>query len=168
MRIAYLLVAATALVSAAGFAGAEQQRQAQTAPQQRAETVVEQAQKKLAALDLKPGEVNGIEHKKTQAAVKRFQKSQNLAVTGRLDTQTLAALGVRPAITVARSAPPSEQLSVVPSESSTIASASESSSASPSESSGAAQSESLSPPSGSSRESSSERMAEPSSEQPQS
>jgi hypothetical protein len=163
MRVAYLLVAATALVSAAGFAGAEQ-RHEQITSQQGAETLVEQAQKKLAAMDLKPGPVNGIEHKKTQEAVKRFQKSLKLDVSGRLDTQTLAALGVRPAISVARSAPPSAQLSVVPSESSTIASAS----MLPSVASSAAQSASLSPPSESSRESSSERMAEPASEQPKS
>lgn len=82
-------------------------------PQQGAETLVERAQKKLAAMDLKPGPVNGIEHKQTREAVKRFQKSQKLSVSGRLDTQTLAALGIRPAITRARTAPPSEQLSII-------------------------------------------------------
>ena len=177
MRVAHLLVAATAFVSAAGLVGAEQPK-AQMTTQQGAETIVEQAQKKLAALDLKPGPVNGIEHKQTQEAVKRFQKSQKLDVSGRLDAKTLTALGVRPATTVARSAPPSsEQLSMIasvgmlPSESSS-ASPSESSSASPSqsssapssESSSAAQSESISPPSPSNRESSSERTAEPSME----
>ena len=166
MRVAYLLVAATALVSGAGLVGAEQPK-AQMTPQQSAETLVEQAQKKLAALDLKPGPANGIEHKQTQDAVKRFQKSQKLDVSGRLDAQTLAALGIRPTITMARSAPPSsEQLSmiasvgVVPSESSS-ASQSESSSAPKSEASNTAQSESMSPPSEAKQESSSERTAEP-------
>lgn len=178
MRIAYLAVAATALVSAAGLVGAEQP-QAKMMPQQRAETLVEQAQKKLAAMDLKPGPVNGIENKQTQQAVKRFQKSQKLPESGRLDAETLAALGVRPATTVARSAPPSsEQISLIagvgmaPSESSSAspsasggASPGESSTAVQSESSSAAQSESLSPPSESKRESSSEKMAEPAPEQ---
>ena len=177
MRVASLLVAATALVSGAGFVGAEQPK-AQMTQQQRAETLVEQAQKKLAAMDLRPGPINGIEHKQTQDAVKRFQKSQQLDMTGRLDTKTLAALGVHPTITVARSAPPSsEQLSMiacvgmVPGESSS-ASPGESSSASPGESSSAARSEassaapseSTSPPSESKPESSSERMADPTSE----
>jgi|SRR5688500_9750811 len=186
MRVAHLLVAATALVSGAGLVGAEQQPKAQMTSG--AETLVEQAQKKLAAMDLKPGAVNGIEHKQTQDAVKRFQKSQKLSVSGRLDSQTLAALGVHPTTTVARSAPPSEQVNIVPSESSAVASASmlpsDSSNASPSESSSAsssesssvpqsessstAQSESTSPPSGSKPESSSERTAEPSTEQPKS
>ena len=178
MRVAYLLVAATALVSGAGLVGAEQPK-AQMTPQQSAETVVEQAQKKLAAMDLKPGPLNGIEHKQTQEAVKRFQKSQKLDVSGRLDAPTLTALGVRPATIVARSTPPSsEQLSMIasvgtlPSESSS-ASPSESSSAASSlssspaqsESSSPAQSESKSPQSGSNPESSSERTAEPTSEQ---
>ena len=186
MRVAHLLVAAAALVSGAGLAGAEQPK-AQMTPQQGAETIVEQAQKKLAAMDLKPGPVNGIEHKQTQDAVKRFQKSQKLDVSGRLDAPTLTALGVRPATTVARStspssAPPSsEQLSMVasvgtlpgetssasPSEPSSAPS-SESSSAAPSESSTPAQSESKPPQSGSNPEPSSERMAEPKPEQSQS
>jgi len=178
MRIGYLLVAATALVSAAGVVSAEQP-QAKMTPQQSAETLVEQAQKKLAAMDLKPGPVNGIEHKETQEAVKRFQKSQKLSETGRLDAKTLAALGVRPATTMARSAPPSsEQLGIItsvgvtPGESSSAppsesgsTSLSESSSAGQSESSTAAQSERPSPPSESKRESSGEKMAEPAPEQ---
>lgn len=178
MRVAYLLVAATALVSGAGLAGAEQPK-AQMTPQQGAETIVEQAQKKLAAMDLKPGPVNGIEHKQTQDAVKRFQKSQKLDVSGRLDAPTLTALGVRPATTVARSAPPSsEQLSMIasvgtlPSESSgaspsdsSSAPSSEPSSAPSSEASSPALSESKSPQNGSNPESSSERTAEPTSEQ---
>ena len=178
MRVAYLLVAATALVSGAGLAGAEQPK-AQMTPQQGAETIVEQAQKKLAAMDLKPGPVNGIEHKQTQDAVKRFQKSQKLDVSGRLDTPTLTALGVRPPTTVARSAPPSsEQLSMIasvgtlPSESSgaspsesSSAPSSEPSSAPSSEASSPALSESKSPQNGSNPESSSERTAEPTSEQ---
>ena len=134
MRVAYLLVAATALVSGAGLVGAEQPK-AQMTPQQSAETLVEQAQKKLAAMDLKPGPVNGIEHRETQEAVKKFQKAQKLDVSGRLDAKTLTALGVRPTITMARSAPANEQVSM-------IASVSESGSASPSESSSAAPSES--------------------------
>ena len=178
MRVAYLLVAATACVSAASLAGAEQQPKAQVTSG--AQTVVEQAQKKLAAMDLKPGAVNGIEHKQTREAVKRFQKSQQLSVSGRLDTQTLAALGVQPTTTVARTAPPSEQVSIVPIESSTMASASmlpsDSSSASPSESSSPAASESgsappsqsASPSSESSPAPSSEGPAEPSTEQPKS
>ena len=181
MRVAPLLVAAAALVSGAGLAGAEQPK-AQMTPQQSAETIVEQAQKKLAAMDLKPGPVNGIEHKQTQDAVKRFQKSQKLDVSGRLDPPTLTALGIRPAATVARSAPPSsEQLSMIasvgtlssessgtsPSESSS-ASPSESSSAPPSDSSSPALSESRSPQSGSNTESSGERTDEPKPEQSQS
>jgi peptidoglycan hydrolase-like protein with peptidoglycan-binding domain len=127
MRIAHLLVVATALVSTAAFG---------------AQTLVEQAQTKLATMGYKPGPANGIENKETKDAVKRFQKSQRLDATGHLDTQTLAALNIQPTISVARSTPPSNMASAsAPSSESSSASPSESSSASPSESSTAPASE---------------------------
>ena len=157
MRIAHLLVVATALVSTAAFG---------------AQTIVEQAQTKLAAMGYKPGPANGIENKQTKDAVKRFQKSQKLDASGLLDTQTLAALNIQPTVSVARSTPrnePSSAASVsAPSSESSSSSApsSESASAPSSESASAPSSESASAPSSeSSPQSSSERTAEPATEQ---
>jgi peptidoglycan hydrolase-like protein with peptidoglycan-binding domain len=155
MRITRLLVVATAFVSTAAFG---------------AQTIVEQAQTKLAAMGYKPGPANGIENKETKDAVKRFQKSQKLDASGQLDTQTLAALNIQPTISMARSTPRSEpssmaSASALPGESSGSPS-SESTNAPSSESTNAPSSESTNAPSSeSSPQSSSERPAEPAAEQ---
>jgi peptidoglycan hydrolase-like protein with peptidoglycan-binding domain len=45
----------------------------------------------------KAGPANGVLGERTSSALREFQKSENLAVTGRLNPRTLAALGVRDA-----------------------------------------------------------------------
>ena len=55
---------------------------------------VRQAQKTLNDRGFKAGPANGILHEATRAALRAFQKSENIAVTGRLNPRTLAALGV--------------------------------------------------------------------------
>lgn len=42
------------------------------------------------------GEVDGVLGLRTRAGVRRFQKAENLPVTGQLDTQTAGKLGVKP------------------------------------------------------------------------
>jgi hypothetical protein len=160
MRLDHLLIAGTALISSAAIAAGtakhsqaltEQQpeQSAQIAPESQAPAgqdreVIKQAQEKLTSLGHKAGPVDGIAGPKTKAAVKRFQQSNGLQVSGHLDMQTLAALQVGPE-SQARSMAPSEassqaSASASPSESSTLSS-SESPSESTSMSSSAAPSE---------------------------
>jgi His-Xaa-Ser repeat protein HxsA len=55
---------------------------------------VKQVQTKLKEQGQDPGPADGIMGPKTQAALKEFQKDKGLKETGRLDPQTLSALGV--------------------------------------------------------------------------
>jgi peptidoglycan hydrolase-like protein with peptidoglycan-binding domain len=56
--------------------------------------VVKQAQEKLSAAGMNAGQADGKLGPKTQAAVKEFQQSKGIQGSGKLDQQTLAALGV--------------------------------------------------------------------------
>jgi peptidoglycan hydrolase-like protein with peptidoglycan-binding domain len=49
----------------------------------------------LRAKGLNPGPMDGTMDVKTQEALRQFQKSNNLPVTGMLDSQTAAKLGIR-------------------------------------------------------------------------
>jgi peptidoglycan hydrolase-like protein with peptidoglycan-binding domain len=42
------------------------------------------------------GQVDGVFGLRTRASIRKFQKAENLPVTGQLDTQTAGKLGVRP------------------------------------------------------------------------
>lgn len=55
---------------------------------------VRKVQETLNDRGFKAGPANGILHDATRAALRAFQKSENIAVTGRLNPRTLAALGV--------------------------------------------------------------------------
>jgi carboxyl-terminal processing protease len=55
---------------------------------------VKKVQKALQGRGADPGPVDGIMGPKTEAALKSFQKDQKLPETGRLDSETLAKLGV--------------------------------------------------------------------------
>lgn len=59
-------------------------------------TVVRRVQQTLAHRGFNAGPVNGHMHAATQAALRQFQKSENLEDTGRLNDRTLAALGIEP------------------------------------------------------------------------
>jgi peptidoglycan hydrolase-like protein with peptidoglycan-binding domain len=64
----------------------------------RADESIRLVQKKLQALGYYKGKVDGASGSMTNAAIRRFQLAQNLKVTGELNHQTLAKLGVdRPA-----------------------------------------------------------------------
>ena len=55
---------------------------------------IRKAQQTLNDRGFKAGPANGVLHEGTQAALRAFQKSESLAVTGRLNPRTLAALGM--------------------------------------------------------------------------
>jgi hypothetical protein len=59
------------------------------------DATVEQVQKKLQELGYDPGPADGLWGKKTEAAVKKFQKDHGLAVTGKLDEDTKEKLGLQ-------------------------------------------------------------------------
>jgi len=64
----------------------------------RADESIRLVQKKLQALGYYKGKLDGASGSMTNAAIRRFQLAQNLKVTGELNHQTLAKLGVdRPA-----------------------------------------------------------------------
>ncbi|MFZ9963840.1 MAG: peptidoglycan-binding domain-containing protein [Terrimicrobiaceae bacterium] len=60
----------------------------------RADDLIRSVQKKLTALGFYKGKVDGASGSMTNAAIRRFQLAQNLKVTGELNSQTLAKLGL--------------------------------------------------------------------------
>ncbi len=65
-----------------------------TAGEIRADDLIRSVQKKLHALGFYKGKVDGSPGSMTNAAIRRFQIAQNLKVTGELNHQTLAKLGL--------------------------------------------------------------------------
>jgi peptidoglycan hydrolase-like protein with peptidoglycan-binding domain len=55
---------------------------------------VKQVQEALKDKGFDPGAIDGVMGQKTQEALKSFQQSKNLKVTGRLDSETAQQLGV--------------------------------------------------------------------------
>jgi peptidoglycan hydrolase-like protein with peptidoglycan-binding domain len=55
---------------------------------------VKQVQAALKSKGMDPGPEDGVLGAKTQTAIREFQKSNNLSVTGRIDDKTASALGV--------------------------------------------------------------------------
>jgi peptidoglycan hydrolase-like protein with peptidoglycan-binding domain len=55
---------------------------------------VKAIQEALKSKGFDPGEADGVVGPKTGQALREFQKSQNLQVTGRIDDKTVSALGV--------------------------------------------------------------------------
>lgn len=56
--------------------------------------MVYDAQKRLTELEYNPGPIDGAWGKKTEAALKQFQTDQGLAVTGKLDEETIQKLDI--------------------------------------------------------------------------
>lgn len=56
--------------------------------------VVKEVQRKLNSNNFSTGSVDGIYGNKTSSAIRDFQRSENIEVTGRLNQETLDALGV--------------------------------------------------------------------------
>jgi peptidoglycan hydrolase-like protein with peptidoglycan-binding domain len=111
-KLSYLLLAsATAVSFSAIAAGNAKQSQGQSDPAQakssqssqsgqsaqssQSPDTVKQAQEKLSAAGMDAGPADGKTGPKTEAAVKKFQQSKSIQPSGKLDQQTLAALGVR-------------------------------------------------------------------------
>lgn len=100
MRLSHILIAGAAAVSFSAIAAGEQknqqpQAQSQQSGQhsQQSQDTVKQVQEKLSAAGHEV-QADGIMGPKTQAALKEFQQKQGLQASGKLDQQTLAALGV--------------------------------------------------------------------------
>jgi peptidoglycan hydrolase-like protein with peptidoglycan-binding domain len=75
----------------------QQSQQSQGASEQQASQspeLVKQAQEKLSAAGHDVGEADGRMGPKTQAALKDYQEKKGLQASGKLDQQTIAALGV--------------------------------------------------------------------------
>src|SRR5688500_13006762 len=56
--------------------------------------MIRKVQETLNDRGFKAGPANGVLHEATGAALRAFQKSENIAITGRLNPRTLAALGI--------------------------------------------------------------------------
>jgi peptidoglycan hydrolase-like protein with peptidoglycan-binding domain len=63
---------------------------------------IREVQRQLASRGYNPGPADGVLGRSTRAALSEFQRTQNLPVTGRADSQTLAALGVRTGVAARR------------------------------------------------------------------
>jgi peptidoglycan hydrolase-like protein with peptidoglycan-binding domain len=157
-KLSYLLLASATAVSFSAIAAGNQK---QSSPGQSDQTqaqssqspdVVKQAQEKLSAAGMNAGQADGKLGPKTQSAVKEFQQSKGIQGSGKLDQQTLAALGVSESSGSASTGSTSSS-SGASSSSPSSASSPSTSASSPSASSGA-----------SSPSSSSERTAEPKSQ----
>ena len=108
-KLSYFFVAGATAFSMSAFAGGQQyQQQSQSgasqgttsesaSPQSQAgqnPELVKQAQEKLSAAGHEAGPADGKMGPQTQAALKEFQESKGLEASGRLDQETIAALGV--------------------------------------------------------------------------
>jgi peptidoglycan hydrolase-like protein with peptidoglycan-binding domain len=103
MKARPIFIAVAAMFSASAIAGGAQHSSSQGAgmqseqqaqnPAQNPE-VVKQAQEKLSAAGHDVGQPDGKIGPKTQAALKEFQEKEGLQASGRLDSETLAALEI--------------------------------------------------------------------------
>jgi peptidoglycan hydrolase-like protein with peptidoglycan-binding domain len=65
-----------------------------TRPASPSSATIRELQQKLASRGYRPGPADGVMGPATRNALMEFQRAENLAVTGRPDRQTLAALGI--------------------------------------------------------------------------
>ncbi len=80
--------------SSPSSSGSSSAAQAQASGQAQSPEVVKQVQQQLNKKGYEVGAADGQAGPRTQAGVKKFQESEKLSATGRIDQQTLAALGV--------------------------------------------------------------------------
>jgi len=71
-----------------------QREQGGAGAQRMSKDKVKEVQAALKSKGMDPGPEDGVMGQKTQAALREFQKSNNLQVTGRIDEKTADALGV--------------------------------------------------------------------------
>jgi peptidoglycan hydrolase-like protein with peptidoglycan-binding domain len=74
--------------------GSSSQSSTQGASSRMSKENVKQVQAALKSKGMDPGPEDGVLGAKTQQAIREFQKSNNLSVTGRIDDKTASALGV--------------------------------------------------------------------------
>ena len=87
-----------------------QSMQQQDGSQAQSSDMVRKAQQALKEKGFDPGPVDGMMGPRTQQAIKQFQESQaNLKPTGKLDQQTLAALGIEGQASSAMGSTPGSQ-----------------------------------------------------------
>lgn len=97
------LIIASAVSLAAGAAYAEQDTQSQSDPGMShsqggsaiSKDIIKQVQQKLNQQGFDAGKVDGNWGMQTQQALKNFQQKQGLQASGKLDQQTMSALGVQ-------------------------------------------------------------------------
>jgi len=104
MKLRHIVVAGAAFASLSAFGwdqGAKNQSQAPSNNQRSSQMsqaqspdIVREAQQQLASQGYDPGPADGKFGPKTQKEIKKFQEDRQLQSSGRLDQQTLAALGV--------------------------------------------------------------------------
>ena len=63
---------------------------------------IREVQRQLASRGYQPGKADGVLGRSTRSALSEFQRAQNLPVTGRPDSATLSALGVKTGVAAAR------------------------------------------------------------------
>jgi murein L,D-transpeptidase YcbB/YkuD len=106
-QLMHFAVATAAAFSMTAYAGGDkheaQQSQSQSIPQSESAQsqtqaqnpeLVKQAQEKLSAAGHDAGQPDGVMGPQTQTALKEFQQSKGLEASGKLDQETVAALGV--------------------------------------------------------------------------
>src|SRR5690554_7935028 len=89
------LVLALAFVVPAAFAQEQAAQPAEGAGTDPYVEFVKRAQVALHQAGFDPGPINGLNEGQSQAALAQFQLSRNIPVSGMLDEQTVAELGVR-------------------------------------------------------------------------
>jgi peptidoglycan hydrolase-like protein with peptidoglycan-binding domain len=80
--------------SSQSSSGSSSAMPSQASGQAQSPEVVKQVQKQLNDKGYEVGAADGQAGPKTQAGLKKFQEKENLSATGRIDQQTLAALGI--------------------------------------------------------------------------
>jgi peptidoglycan hydrolase-like protein with peptidoglycan-binding domain len=96
MRTAMIAMLASTVLSLPAVAQQPSQPQNTQAPTQQSRSQIRQVQGALDQKGFKAGRQDGVMGRQTEAALRNFQKQQHTQATGKLDNQTLAALGVSP------------------------------------------------------------------------
>ncbi|HEY7437455.1 MAG TPA: peptidoglycan-binding domain-containing protein [Methylomirabilota bacterium] len=93
-RSAVCVVVASLAVLLDGLTGSAMARAAEE-PAPPARRFVREAQRTLRDLGYQPGPVDGIVGPRTKEALARYQRSERIQVTGRLDPETMARLDIQ-------------------------------------------------------------------------
>jgi len=92
-RLVICMVVASLAVLLEGLAGSSMARTAQE-PAPATPRFVREAQRTLRELGYQPGPVDGVVGPKTKDALAKYQRSERIQVTRRLDSETMARLDI--------------------------------------------------------------------------